>query len=81
MSGNTWVDGGNSGKWTDVIEIDIGGGPASSVAHGGWTLEIDGKLVTNTSEHGSIDIGDGKHAVIRTDDGVIDLDNIDKVQW
>ena len=76
VSGHTSVDGGGGG-WTDVIEMDVGGGPSS---HGGWTLEIDGHQVNNNSEHGSIDTG-GHSGTITTDHGTIDFTNIDKIDW
>ncbi|TAK63712.1 MAG: calcium-binding protein [Methylobacter sp.] len=80
ISGHTTVDGG-SGNWTDVIEIDMDGGPS---AHGGdWTLEIDGKMVDgNGSEHGFFDTHGESGTITDTNTGnTIDFDNIDKIEW
>jgi Ca2+-binding RTX toxin-like protein len=81
VSGNTHVDGGAGGNWTDVVEIDMGHGPASSAHGSNWTLEIDGqKIVDGHDAHGSIDT-QGHSGTITTDHGTISFDNIDKIQW
>lgn len=80
VSGHTTVDGGG-GHWTDVVEIDFGHGPAASTAGGGWTLEIDGQQVTDGRAHGSVEVGDDHHATITTQNGTINLDHIDKIEW
>ncbi len=81
-SGGGSVDGGAGGKWTDVIEMDLGGGPASSLDNGGWVLEIDGNQVVSDSAHGSLELDPGSHGSITLDNGeTIDFENIDKITW
>ncbi|MBF0394072.1 MAG: hypothetical protein HQL38_15445, partial [Alphaproteobacteria bacterium] len=83
FTGETMVDGGaESGKngWVDVIEMDVGGGP-SAAGEGNWTLIIDGQQVIDGAEHGSIDIADGASGSITTDQGLIEFDDIEKIQW
>jgi Ca2+-binding RTX toxin-like protein len=77
ISGNSSIDGGQN--WTDTIEIDLGGGPSGSTAHGGWTLEIEGEQITDQG-HGSIS-GNDMSGSIHTDNGTIHFDNIDKLEW
>ena len=79
VTGHTHVDGG-SGAWTDVIEIDMAQGPGADTSQGGWTVEIDGQKLVDGHEHGSIDT-QGKHVKIETENGSIDIDNIDKIDW
>jgi Ca2+-binding RTX toxin-like protein len=78
VSGNATVDGGNSGNWTDVIEVDMG----APGVQGDWTLQIDGQMVEGAGgEHGQIDIGADSSGTIHTENGDIDFDNIDKIEW
>jgi Ca2+-binding RTX toxin-like protein len=79
VNGNVTVDGGG-GSWTDVLEVDLDGGPAGSLSSGSWTLEIDGQTITSDDAHGSIDT-EGHSGTIHTDHGSIDFDNIDKIEW
>ncbi|MDK9725857.1 MAG: hypothetical protein OEL88_13345 [Sterolibacteriaceae bacterium MAG5] len=81
ISGHTQVDGGGTGNWTDVVEVDFGHGPGTSTGGGGWTLEVDGEQIVDGREHGSITLGDDQHGTITTEHGTIDLDNIDKIEW
>jgi Ca2+-binding RTX toxin-like protein len=80
ISGHSTVDGGGGSGWTDVIEMDIGGGPGASAAHGGWTVEIDGHQISDNHAHGSIDTH-GQSGHITTEHGTIDFTNIDKIDW
>ncbi|MBS4096087.1 MAG: hypothetical protein KGZ83_04525, partial [Sulfuricella sp.] len=79
IDGHTHVDGGGGVNWTDVIEIDLGHGPAADV-HGNWTLEIDGQKIVDGHEHGQLDVHD-KHGTVTTEHGTVEFDNIDKIQW
>ena len=63
-----------------MIEIDMGHGPGVDAAHGDWTVEIDGQKLVDGHQHGAIDT-QGKHGVIHTEHGTIDIDNIDKIEW
>jgi hypothetical protein len=80
VSGHSTVHGNTCGNWTDVIEIDMGHGPAASTDHGNWTVEIDGQKIVEAQTHGSIDTH-GQTGSITTDHGTINFDHIDKIQW
>jgi hypothetical protein len=80
VDGHAQIDGGSSGNWTDVIEVEIGGGPAATVSGHSWTLEIDHQQVVDTGSHGTVDVH-GKSGTIHTEHGDINFDHIDKIQW
>ena len=80
VSGNTDVHGHASGNWTDVVEIDMGHGPASSAQGNNWTVEIDGQKIVDGHSHGTVDTH-GQSGSIVTDHGTINFDHIDKIQW
>ena len=77
----------DGGAWTDMIEIDVIAQNGS--ATGDWTLVIendDGSIHSTAvfnpvTEDGSI-AGQDMHGSITTDDGgIINFDDIDKIEW
>jgi Ca2+-binding RTX toxin-like protein len=79
-AGDTSIDGGKGGNWTDVIEIDFDGGPGGSTSDGGWLLEIEGQQIVDGSQHGSIE-GEDMSGKVTTQDSTTEFDNIDKIDW
>ncbi|MBF0094825.1 MAG: hypothetical protein HQL33_05220 [Alphaproteobacteria bacterium] len=80
VHGHADVDGGSGRSWVDTIEVQLDDGPAASLGEGGWTLQIDGQMIVDTSQHGSIDTH-GQSGTIHTEHGDVSFTNIEKIEW
>ncbi|MBF0181864.1 MAG: hypothetical protein HQM03_17745, partial [Magnetococcales bacterium] len=82
---SAFVDGGQGGKWTDIIDMTDQSMNLTGHYDGGWTAQVDDQTVTVTdaTQHGALDnLHDASGTITFNQTGeVIQFQNIDKIEW
>ncbi|MBF0191984.1 MAG: hypothetical protein HQL99_12720 [Magnetococcales bacterium] len=82
---SAFVDGGQAGKWTDIIDMTDQSLNLTGQYDGGWTAQVENEMVsvTDPNQHGVLDnLHNASGTITFTGSGeVIQFQNIDKIEW